>query len=160
MKVQNQIPVFGLHALSLDNFLLFLLATPVQVRAAGTAHSTIMYELLLQFIGGRHFYVQSYAALKHGAANMDVLIVLATSVAYMYSVCVLAVAIALDWPSSPMTFFDVPPMLMVFISLGRWLEHLAKGRTSQALEALLSLQAKEARLVTMAPDGKTVLSER
>jgi Cu+-exporting ATPase len=70
--------------------------------------------------------VQSWKALKHGTANMDVLIVLATSIAFLYSVLVLLIALVLSWPSSPMTFFDVPPMLMVFISLGRWLEHVAK----------------------------------
>jgi Cu+-exporting ATPase len=57
---------------------------------------------------------------------MDVLIVLATSIAYTYSVVVLLVALIFSWQSSPMTFFDVPPMLMVFVSLGRWLEHKAK----------------------------------
>lgn len=57
---------------------------------------------------------------------MDVLIVLATSISFFYSVAILILAILLGWPSSPMTFFDVPPMLLVFISLGRWLEHKAK----------------------------------
>jgi Cu+-exporting ATPase len=59
---------------------------------------------------------------------MDVLIVLATSIAYFYSIAILLLAIMLNWTSSPMTFFDVPPMLLVFISLGRWLEHKAKVR--------------------------------
>jgi P-type Cu+ transporter len=57
---------------------------------------------------------------------MDVLVVLATSIAYAYSVSVIVLAIVLGWPSSPMTFFDVPPMLLLFISLGRWLEYKAK----------------------------------
>ena len=46
----------------------------------------------LKFIGGRYFYVMAYKSLRHGIANMDVLIVMATSVAYIYSV-------SLDFPS-------------------------------------------------------------
>ncbi|XGW15707.1 hypothetical protein V3C99_001281 [Haemonchus contortus] len=140
MHPENQTPVFS-PALSLDNLLLLLLCTPVQV------------------IGGRYFYVASWKALKHGQANMDVLIVLATTIAFTYSILVLIIALVLRWPSSPMTFFDVPPMLIVFISLGRMLEHKAKGKTSEALSRLMSLQAKEATLITMDSDGR-VTSER
>ncbi|VDM79281.1 unnamed protein product, partial [Strongylus vulgaris] len=127
MHPENQTPILS-PALSLDNLLLLLLCTPVQV------------------IGGRYFYVASWKALRHGTANMDVLIVLATTIAFTYSILVLIIAIVLRWPSSPMTFFDVPPMLIVFISLGRMLEHKAKGKTSEALSRLMSLQAKEATL--------------
>lgn len=80
----------------------------------------------MQIFGGRSFYIQSWKAIKHGSLNMDVLIVLATSISFFYSVAILLVAILLGWPSSPMTFFDVPPMLIIFVSLGRWLEHKAK----------------------------------
>lgn len=135
MHPEKQTPIFT-PALSLDNFLLLILCTPVQI------------------FGGRYFYSASWKAIKHGNANMDVLIVLATTIAYAYSIIVLFLAIVFKWPSSPMTFFDVPPMLIVFIALGRMLEHKAKGKTSEALSKLMSLQAKEATLVTMDSEGR------
>lgn len=89
--------------------------------------------LLLQIFGGWHFYIQAYKALKHRTANMDVLIVLATSIAFVYSFVILLVAMAEKAKVNPVTFFDTPPMLLAFISLGRWLEHVAKVRDVKVL---------------------------
>jgi Cu+-exporting ATPase len=128
--------------LSLENLLLFLLCTPCQI------------------LGGRYFYVHAFVAIKHCQTNMDVLIALATSIAYIYSVLVVIVAMGLHETESPKTFFETPPMLLVFIALGRWLEHIAKGKTSEALAKLISLQATEAVIVDIDKEGNILQENR
>ncbi|VDN99112.1 unnamed protein product [Rodentolepis nana] len=125
----HPIPPMLSPGLSWENFIMFLLATPVQ------------------FISGRHFYSRAYQSLKHGMANMDVLLVIASSISYTYSVVVVLIAMCHRWSTSPRTVFEATPMLFLFISLGRWLENLAKERTSESVTKLLSLQAKDATLM-------------
>lgn len=108
--------------------LLFLLATPVQ------------------FVGGYQFYRGSYYSLKNKTANMDVLIAMGTSVAYFYSVFATFII-----PGQ--LYYDTSCFILLFISLGKLLEAIAKGRTSEAVKKLVQLQAKTATVVR---DGKEV----
>uniref|UniRef100_A0A665W3F6 P-type Cu(+) transporter n=1 Tax=Echeneis naucrates TaxID=173247 RepID=A0A665W3F6_ECHNA len=140
-----------LPGLSIMNLLSFLFCVPLHEKL-----SQLFSILFILFC--RYFYIQAYKAVKHRSANMDVLIVLATSIAFTYSLVVVIVAMVEKAKVNPITFFDTPPMLFVFISLGRWLEQIAKSKTSEALSKLMSLQATEATVVTLSSD-KSILSE-
>lgn len=111
--------------------LLFALTTPVQ------------------FIGGYQFYKGAYSALKNKTANMDVLVVLGTSAAYFYSI------IATFLISGPL-FYETSALLILFITLGRMLEAITKGKTSEAIRELVKLQPKTAKI--MRDDKEMVIS--
>ena len=107
---------------------LLLLATPVQ------------------FWAGWRFYRGAWGALKHGQANMDTLVVMGTSAAYLYS-AVAALAPGLFAAGRADVYFDTSALIITLILLGRLLEARAKGRTNEAIKKLATLQAKTARVV-------------
>ena len=108
------------------------------------ATNYVMFGLatLVQFVSGRSFYEGAYHSLKNRSTNMDVLIALGISAAYFYSVY----SLFFINPHAH-AFFDSSAMLITFILLGKMLEARAKGKTGQALQKLLSLQADHARIV-------------
>ncbi|CAN6579158.1 unnamed protein product [Malus baccata var. baccata] len=109
----------------------------------------------VQFIIGRRFYIGSYKALRNGSANMDVLIALGTNAAYFYSVyIVLRSAISRDFKGTD--FFETSSMLITFILLGKYLEVLAKGKTSDAIAKLMNLAPETATLLSLDEDGNVV----
>ncbi|WP_049941267.1 heavy metal translocating P-type ATPase [Halorhabdus utahensis] len=106
----------------------FALATPVQA------------------LLGWPFYKNSYNALVNNRrANMDVLIALGSSTAYLYSVAVLSGLIAGE------VYFDTAALILVFITLGNYLEARSKGQAGEALRKLLEMEAETATLI--GPDG-------
>ncbi|KAH7923971.1 heavy metal translocatin [Leucogyrophana mollusca] len=105
-----------------------------------------------QFWVGQRFYRNAYKSLKHGSATMDVLVMLGTSAAYFYSVFAMAFATMNTTPDfRPFIFFDTSTMLIMFVSLGRYLENRAKGKTSAALTDLMALAPTMATIYTDAP---------
>lgn len=94
----------------------------------------------VQFVAGWPFYRGAYTALRNGSANMDVLVALGTSAAYFFS-------IANMLTGDPHLYFETSAILITLIILGKLLEATAKGRTSEAIKALMGLQAKTARVV-------------
>lgn len=93
----------------------------------------------VQFGIGKRFYISAYKSLSHGSPTMDVLVVLGTSAAFFFSVASMLVSVLIPPHTKPTTLFDTSTMLFTFISLGRYLENSAKGRTSAALSRLMSL---------------------
>lgn len=105
-----------------------------------------------QFWIGRKFYRSAFKALKHRSPTMDVLIMLGTSAAYFYSIVAMLFAAFDTTPDfRPFVFFDTSTMLIMFVSLGRWLENRAKGKTSAALTDLMALAPTMATIYTDAP---------
>ncbi|MHD0382189.1 heavy metal translocating P-type ATPase [Staphylococcus simulans] len=110
----------------------FILATPVQ------------------FILGWQFYKGAYGALRNKSANMDVLVALGTSAAYFYSIYMWI--IHAGEKHIPL-YFETSAVLITLILLGKYFEAKAKGHASDAINKLLSLQVKEARVER---DGEAV----
>ena len=111
------------------NVLLWILATPVQ------------------FYVGWQYYVGAYKSLRNGSANMDVLIALGSSVAYLYSIPIIFGLL----PGH--TYFETSAVIITLVRLGKFLEARAKGNTSEAIRKLKALQVKNARVIR---DGKEV----
>ncbi|TAF05542.1 MAG: copper-translocating P-type ATPase [Oscillatoriales cyanobacterium] len=102
----------------------------------------------VQFWCGKSFYIGAWKALKRRVATMDTLIALGTSAAYFYSVFVTffpGFFIAQGLNSS--VYYEVAASVVALILLGKTLENLAKGETSEAIRKLMGLQAKTARIV-------------
>ncbi len=104
-------------------WLMFALATPVQ------------------FYVGSHYYTGAYQSLKNGVANMDVLVALGSSAAYLYSLPVLFGFV------SGHVYFETSAMIITLIKGGKYLEALAKGRTSEAIKKLMNLKPEKALVI-------------
>ncbi len=124
------IPVFVLSMVmpfdsNADNWLLLGLTTPVQ------------------FLVGWQFYVGTYKALRNRRANMDVLIALGTTAAYVYSLLVTAMPATFEGD----VYFDTAALIISIVLLGRYLEARAKGRASEAIKKLMGLRPKTASII-------------
>ncbi len=95
----------------------------------------------VQFYVGKDFYMGAWKALKNKAANMDVLVVMGSSVAYFYSFGPLLGLYGTH------LYFETAALIITLIVLGKYLEAKAKGRTSEALKKLMGLRAKTARVL-------------
>ncbi|TMF47772.1 MAG: copper-translocating P-type ATPase [Chloroflexi bacterium] len=108
-----------------ENFLLLVLTTPVWA------------------VVGWEFHRVAIKTLRHGSANMDTLISLGSTAAYMMSV----VATFFPQVVGGITFYDTTALIVTLIFLGKYLEARAKGQTNEAIKKLIGLQARTAHVV-------------
>jgi Cu+-exporting ATPase len=106
----------------------------------------------IQFGIGFRFYKNAYYALRAKSPNMDVLIAMGTSAAYFFSIYN-----GFFVPAAPgkmqALYFEASAVIITLILLGKYLEAVAKGKTSEAIKKLMGLQAKTARVIR---DGQEV----
>lgn len=113
-------------------YLLFLLATIVMIGP------------------GRQFFIGTYKGLKHGVTDMNLLIATGTGAAYTVSVAATFFNLGSGYEE---VYYDTAGLLVSFIVLGRYLEAITKGKTSEAIRKLIGLQASQARVIR---DGKEI----
>ena len=95
----------------------------------------------VQFYVGWQYYVGAYKALRNFSANMDVLIALGSSVAYLYSLPVVFGLL------SGHMYLETSAVIITLVRLGKYLEAKAKGSTSDAIKKLMALQVKTAKVI-------------
>jgi P-type Cu+ transporter len=103
---------------------------------------------LIQAWAGRRFYRAAWRAARHGSSNMDTLVAIGTTTAWLYSTVVtLDPSLVQDAGLDPVTYFDSSAIVIGLVLLGRWLEGRAKRQTTGAIRRLAALAATSARRV-------------
>ena len=123
------------------NWLMFVLASPVQVYV------------------GWDYYVGGWKALRSGSANMDVLVALGSTVAFVYSVVVVVMLSVGSTLAGEHVYFETAALIITLIKLGKLLEVRAKGDTSEAIRELIGLQPDTARVVRQGVDYDIPISD-
>jgi Cu+-exporting ATPase len=106
---------------------------------------------VVQFYIGKRFYIGAYHSIRKNSLGMDILVVLGTTSAYVYSMYLLGVQLWGTPAMHPMYYFEISALIITMVLIGNYIEHIAKERTTDALVELMNLGAKEARKIV---DGK------
>ncbi|MEO0126067.1 MAG: heavy metal translocating P-type ATPase [candidate division WOR-3 bacterium] len=96
--------------------------------------------------GGRGFFLGAYQGIKKRVANMDLLIALGTSTAYLYSALIVLFPKVLPVKEKNL-YFEVAAIIIAFVLLGRYMEEIIKKRSSLAIRKLLDLKPQTARVI-------------
>lgn len=106
---------------------------------------------VVQFYIGRRFFIGAYHGIRKKSLGMDILVVLGTSSAFIYSTWLLVDHLffktLIHDMGHPMYFYEISALIITMVLIGNYIEHIAKERTTDALVALINLGAKEARVL-------------
>jgi len=102
---------------------------------------------IVQFTIGLKFYKSSFYALKAKSVTMDLLVVVGTSAAYFYSVYIVFFQTATYTLGMRNIYFEASTTIITLVLLGKYLESMAKNRTSKAIQAMIQLQPKNAKVI-------------
>ncbi|PVU97929.1 hypothetical protein BB561_000193 [Smittium simulii] len=151
------VPTFFL-AKVLPNFSFFnkILMTDIILGLPIGVFTEFILTTILIFTVGMQFFKRSYKALKSGYATMDVLVATGSGLAYVSSVLMLAYTVIKQHHAKAHCFFEAAALLIAFVSIGRYLENMAKGSASNALAELMTLTPSRALLILRDQDGEII----
>jgi len=112
----------------------------------------LLFTTPVVFIAGWQFYKNSFASIRYRNLNMDVLVVIGITAAYVYSILT-------TFLLGGDVYYETSALLVTFITFGRFLEARTRGKTSEAIKKLAKLQAKTARVLRNGKEIEIPISE-
>ena len=150
-KVLSAIPlaIFSIIVMTWDILANFNIVSEMNVVTEEFVHHLLpIMATYMLFVVGKPYLLGFYRFLRYGKANMDTLIGIGTSVAFVYSFILTAFEESLrQFVNVDQNYYDVTIIVIAFIALGKYLEARSKLRTGDAIEKLLNLQAKTALII-------------
>ena len=120
----------------------------------------LVLSLPVLFYSGHAFYVNAWKQAKHFTSNMDTLVALSTSIAFLFSLFnTLYPRFWYEQGLEPHVYYEAATVIIAFVLLGKLMEEKAKGKTSMAIRKLMGLQPKTARILRDGKEEDILISE-
>lgn len=152
--LQQQAAEIHYKKLKRNTLLAWLFSLPIMVVSMFFMHHhylnipMMLLTLPVLFIFGRDFFTNGWRSVVKGSANMDTLVAMSTSIAFIFSVFnTFFPKFWLERGVEPMVYFEAATMIIAFVLLGKLLEERAKGSTTSSIKKLMGLQPKEATVI-------------
>ncbi len=152
--------VFSIFSMAWNALAQFSIVSSPRVWEEFSQHLLPILAAYALFVVGKPYLLGFYRFLRYGKANMDTLIGIGTSTAFLYSFIITAFENTLrPFLNVEHTYYDVTIVVIAFITLGKYLEAKAKIKTGDAIEKLLNLQAKTAIIIRNGKEQEISISQ-